>query len=194
MTLDVERSTLDTRRCSSATSLPHAADLDLDLLCSRGFLGCGADPQSRCWAGQVDCGLRMTPLVSHLSSCRSPRTLSSSLPTSAPLTPSLIIGPAFYSAWAYTVLGYCITRLGPSYSLLKPRMYLAVFISADVASLVLQAIGGGKAAVAAENGLDTTLSTHISELGRSPPAVTAGHALRQIYSSLGLIVPRIDEP
>jgi len=75
---------------------------------------------------------------------------------------SLILGPAFFSAWAYTVLGYCITRLGSAYSLVKPKMYLAIFVTADVISLVLQAIGGGKAAVAAEGGTDTKPATRIS--------------------------------
>ncbi|WWC69049.1 uncharacterized protein I206_102985 [Kwoniella pini CBS 10737] len=78
---------------------------------------------------------------------------------------SLIIGPAFYSAWAYTVLGYCITQLGPAYSLLKPNMYLAVFITADVISLVIQAIGGGKAAVAAQQGTNTHTATKIMLAG-----------------------------
>ncbi|ORY26063.1 RTA1 like protein-domain-containing protein [Naematelia encephala] len=77
----------------------------------------------------------------------------------------LILGPAFFSAWAYTLLGYCITRLGPGYSLLKPKMYIAVFVTADVISLVLQAIGGGGAAVAAEDGNDTKKSTKIMLAG-----------------------------
>ncbi|WVQ62923.1 uncharacterized protein L199_001072 [Kwoniella botswanensis] len=78
---------------------------------------------------------------------------------------SLIIGPAFYSAWAYTILGYCITQLGHVYSLLSPKMYLAVFITADVISLVIQAIGGGRAAVAAQNGTDTHKATKIMLAG-----------------------------
>ncbi|OCF78259.1 hypothetical protein I204_00196 [Kwoniella mangroviensis CBS 8886] len=78
---------------------------------------------------------------------------------------SLIIGPAFYSAWAYTILGYCITQLGHAYSLLRPRMYLAVFVTADVISLVVQAIGGGQAAVAAQNGTDTDKATKIMLAG-----------------------------
>ncbi|WWC60051.1 uncharacterized protein I303_102614 [Kwoniella dejecticola CBS 10117] len=78
---------------------------------------------------------------------------------------SLIIGPAFYSAWAYTILGYCITQLGPAYSLLKPNMYLAVFVTADVISLVIQAIGGGKAAVAAQEGTDTHSATKVMLAG-----------------------------
>ncbi|WVF66964.1 hypothetical protein IAT40_001707 [Kwoniella sp. CBS 6097] len=78
---------------------------------------------------------------------------------------SLIIGPAFYSAWAYTVLGFCINRLGAAYSLLSPKMYLAVFVTADVISLVIQAIGGGKAAVAAQEGTETGPATKIMLAG-----------------------------
>ncbi|ORX36216.1 RTA1 like protein-domain-containing protein [Kockovaella imperatae] len=78
---------------------------------------------------------------------------------------TLILGPAFFSAWAYATLGYCIQRLGPRFSLLKPTMYLAVFVTADVVSLILQAIGGGKAAVQAEAGTDTTQATHIMLAG-----------------------------
>ncbi|WRT65303.1 uncharacterized protein IL334_002246 [Kwoniella shivajii] len=78
---------------------------------------------------------------------------------------SLIIGPAFYSAWAYTILGYCINQLGPAYSLLRPNTYLAVFVTADVISLVIQAVGGGKAAVAAQLGTSTKSSTKIMLAG-----------------------------
>ncbi|KAK1920776.1 RTA1 like protein-domain-containing protein [Papiliotrema laurentii] len=78
---------------------------------------------------------------------------------------TLILGPAFFSAWAYTLLGYCITFLGPAFSLLKPKFYLLVFVIADIVSLVLQAIGGGGAAVKAQNGEDTGKSTKIMLAG-----------------------------
>lgn len=79
------------------------------------------------------------------------------------LTPSLILGPVFFSAWDYTILGHCIKVLGPQYSLIKPNMYLIIFIIADIISLVLQAVGGGGAAVQAQNFEDTSTNTHISE-------------------------------
>jgi hypothetical protein len=60
------------------------------------------------------------------------------------------------------VLGYCIVALGPAYSLLNPKAYLAIFVTADAVCLVLQAIGGGLAAVAAEAGTDTDMPTRIS--------------------------------
>ncbi|OCF35191.1 hypothetical protein I316_03233 [Kwoniella heveanensis BCC8398] len=61
---------------------------------------------------------------------------------------TLIIAPVFFSAWLYTLLGIAIHRLGPQYSLLRPKLYIIVFVSCDIISLVLQAIGGGWAATA----------------------------------------------
>ncbi|WVQ96054.1 hypothetical protein IAU59_003154 [Kwoniella sp. CBS 9459] len=61
---------------------------------------------------------------------------------------TLIIAPVFFSAWLYTLLGIAINRLGPQYSILRPKLYITVFVTCDVISLVLQAIGGGWAATA----------------------------------------------
>lgn len=47
-------------------------------------------------------------------------------------------------------------------------MYLIIFIVADIVSLVLQAIGGGGAAVKAKQGEDTDKSTKISAPLRFP--------------------------
>lgn len=76
---------------------------------------------------------------------------------------SLILGPAFFSAWAYTILGYCIITLGPAFSLLKPKAYIAIFVTADIVCLILQAIGGGMAAVKAKTGGGTGPPTKISK-------------------------------
>lgn len=78
---------------------------------------------------------------------------------------SLIIAPVFFSAWLYMVLGECIKRLGAQYSIVSPRYYMIIFIVADIVSLVLQAIGGGGAAVQAQNNEDTTKNTHIMLAG-----------------------------
>ncbi|WVQ79504.1 hypothetical protein IAT38_001603 [Cryptococcus sp. DSM 104549] len=61
---------------------------------------------------------------------------------------ALIIAPVFLSAWCYTILGLGINALGPQFSLLRPKLYLAIFISCDIISLILQAVGGGWAASA----------------------------------------------
>ncbi|TXT10963.1 hypothetical protein VHUM_01714 [Vanrija humicola] len=80
-------------------------------------------------------------------------------------TTCLIIGPVFFSAWDYTMLGACIARMGPQFSVLGAKWYLMVFIVADIVSLVLQAMGGGGASVAAQNGTDTAKSTNIMVAG-----------------------------
>ncbi|KAF4997873.1 hypothetical protein FDECE_11955 [Fusarium decemcellulare] len=67
----------------------------------------------------------------------------------------LIIGPAFNSAAIYLMLKHLTALFGPEWSLLKPKQYTIVFISADVISLVLQAAGGGIAATAGPNNEDT---------------------------------------
>nr|ODN95453.1 hypothetical protein L204_03992 [Cryptococcus depauperatus CBS 7855] len=55
----------------------------------------------------------------------------------------LIIAPVFFSAWCYTILALAINVLGRSYSFVSPKLYLAIFITCDFISLILQAVGGG---------------------------------------------------
>lgn len=68
----------------------------------------------------------------------------------------------FFSAWDYTLLGLSIKHIGHQYSLIGPNLYLVIFVIADIVSLVLQAIGGGGAAMDAKEYRDTTTNTHIS--------------------------------
>ncbi|RXK39793.1 hypothetical protein M231_02986 [Tremella mesenterica] len=72
---------------------------------------------------------------------------------------TLIIAPVFFSAFDYTLLGVAISRLGPQYSILRPTWYLAIFLVADTISLVIQAVGGGKASAAAAKGIPTASAT-----------------------------------
>ncbi|KAG8834960.1 hypothetical protein FRC17_006263 [Serendipita sp. 399] len=67
---------------------------------------------------------------------------------------STIIAPSFMSAANFTILGFIIRKLGLQYSRLSPRLYLIVFITLDVASLTVQAIGGANASMAAQNNRD----------------------------------------
>ena len=60
---------------------------------------------------------------------------------------TLIIAPTFLAAGLYVVLGQLIRLLGRESSLISPRVYLFVFCSCDLISLILQAIGGGLASV-----------------------------------------------
>ncbi|KAF8532742.1 RTA1 like protein [Gautieria morchelliformis] len=72
-----------------------------------------------------------------------------------------IIAPTFLTAALYTILGRLITRLGARFSRLTPKIYLIIFISADVAALVVQAVGGAKAASASNNNRPATTGAHI---------------------------------
>ncbi|KAF2760759.1 putative RTA1 domain protein [Pseudovirgaria hyperparasitica] len=60
----------------------------------------------------------------------------------------LTIGPAFLSAAIYLCLGRIIVIYSPALSRLKPRTYTVLFVSCDLLSLVLQALGGALASTA----------------------------------------------
>ncbi|KAF4343824.1 phospholipid-translocating ATPase [Fusarium beomiforme] len=60
----------------------------------------------------------------------------------------LIIGPAFNSAAIYLMLKHIVALFGPQWSILKPKLYTIIFVTADLVSLVLQAVGGGMTATA----------------------------------------------
>lgn len=55
----------------------------------------------------------------------------------------LILAPTFIAAGIYLTLKHIIIDVGPQYSRVKPRLFTWVFIGCDVASIVLQAAGGG---------------------------------------------------
>jgi len=78
---------------------------------------------------------------------------------------TLIIAPVFFSAAAYITLGALIRIVGRSSSILSPRMYVIIFSTADVVSLVVQAIGGGSASVASNRGTNTKPGTDIMVAG-----------------------------
>ncbi|KAH8921470.1 RTA1-domain-containing protein [Atractiella rhizophila] len=79
-------------------------------------------------------------------------------------TTTLIIAPVFFSAALYLLLGFIIVELGTQHSVLKPKLYGAIFISCDFISLVLQGAGGGLAATA-ETQKDSDIGTNIMEAG-----------------------------
>ncbi|KAL8830686.1 MAG: hypothetical protein Q9191_001291 [Dirinaria sp. TL-2023a] len=70
--------------------------------------------------------------------------------------------PCFFSAAIYYVLGQLIRLWGPRYSPLSPRLYLIIFASFDLLSIIIQAVGGGTAskASAAEPPQSTLTGTH----------------------------------
>ncbi|KAH9914183.1 RTA1-domain-containing protein [Epithele typhae] len=63
-----------------------------------------------------------------------------------------IIAPTMLIAASFIVLGQIIRRLGQQYSRLSAWWYTIIFISCDIIALVIQAVGGAKASIAAQNG------------------------------------------
>ena len=57
--------------------------------------------------------------------------------------------PTFFTAGTYIILGQLIRLKGPHTSPISPALYLWIFCTCDVVSLVVQAIGGGLASNAA---------------------------------------------
>ncbi|KAI9817373.1 MAG: hypothetical protein M1832_004680 [Thelocarpon impressellum] len=79
---------------------------------------------------------------------------------------TLIIAPTFFTAGVYVVLGRLIQTMGQRYSPITPRLYLWIFCTCDVISLVVQAIGGGLASVEADKvGGDTKPGTNTMVAG-----------------------------
>ncbi|KAJ4209688.1 hypothetical protein NW759_013335 [Fusarium solani] len=79
---------------------------------------------------------------------------------------TLIIAPTFFTAGLYVILGTLINRLGRSSSLLGPKMYAIVFLTADIVALVIQAIGGALASTEADKiDGDTETGTNIMVAG-----------------------------
>jgi hypothetical protein len=77
----------------------------------------------------------------------------------------LILGPAFNSAAIYLVLKHITLCFGPQYSAIKPRYYTYIFITGDLFSLILQAIGGGMAATAGSNEKQQDTGDHLMMAG-----------------------------
>ncbi|RDH28686.1 RTA1 like protein-domain-containing protein [Aspergillus welwitschiae] len=79
---------------------------------------------------------------------------------------TLIIAPTFFTAGIYIILGRLIRFFGTESSLLSPRMYLWIFCTCDLISLIVQAAGGAlaSAALSDPNG-DTKPGTNIMVAG-----------------------------
>ncbi|PMD26778.1 RTA1-domain-containing protein [Hyaloscypha hepaticicola] len=80
---------------------------------------------------------------------------------------TLIIAPTFFTAGIYVILGRLIRSFGRGVSPISAAAYLYIFCTADVVSLVIQAAGGGMAAVAYEQNppKNTDNGTHIMVAG-----------------------------
>ncbi|KAM0750898.1 parasitic phase-specific protein PSP-1 [Meredithblackwellia eburnea MCA 4105] len=93
----------------------------------------------------------------------------------------LVLAPNFYSAALYACLGLLVKALGDAYSRLSPRWYLITFCMADLAAMIVQAVGGGMAATALGHGKASATGTH---------TMVAGIAFQLlsmlVFSALGL--------
>ncbi|THW77566.1 RTA1-domain-containing protein [Aureobasidium pullulans] len=58
----------------------------------------------------------------------------------------LILSPSFLAAGIYLTIKHLVIHFGPQYSRLRPNLYTWIFITADAASILVQAAGGGIAA------------------------------------------------
>jgi len=77
------------------------------------------------------------------------------------------LAPCFFSAACYYILGEMIKQYGRRYSPFSSTLYLVIFISFDLVSIIIQAIGGGMASKA--GGQDppgnTAPGTHVMMAG-----------------------------
>ncbi|KAG4438072.1 hypothetical protein IFR05_006438 [Cadophora sp. M221] len=82
-------------------------------------------------------------------------------------TTTLIIAPAFFTAGIYIILGRLIVTFGNDVSPISPKAYLYIFCTADIISLVIQAVGGATASIAVQQTPpgDPGVGTHIMVAG-----------------------------
>lgn len=73
----------------------------------------------------------------------------------------LTISPAFIMAGIYYVLGRMLKLHGDNFSVLKPRWFSYIFVTCDVISLVVQAVGGVMAAIGVTQKTGTTNGTNV---------------------------------
>ncbi|KAH7355407.1 RTA1 like protein-domain-containing protein [Rhexocercosporidium sp. MPI-PUGE-AT-0058] len=77
----------------------------------------------------------------------------------------LIFSPAFFAAAIYLTLKHIVLTFGSSKSRIPARMYAWIFISCDIISLLLQAIGGGMAGSADGDDKKLDLGTNLMIAG-----------------------------
>ena len=73
--------------------------------------------------------------------------------------------PTFFTAGIYILLGKLIQLYGRACSRLSPKLYLWIFCTCDVVSLIIQAAGGGMASSESDNNGDTTTGTNTMVAG-----------------------------
>ncbi|OZJ02396.1 hypothetical protein BZG36_04876 [Bifiguratus adelaidae] len=109
----------------------------------------------------IACGLETAGYVARTLSHANPTVINDYLVQIICLT----LGPAFAMAGIYYMLAKFTVIYGGQFSKLKPMAYSTIFILFDFISIVLQAIGGGMAAVALLNHTSATNGTHVMLAG-----------------------------
>ncbi|KAI0263772.1 RTA1-like protein [Gloeopeniophorella convolvens] len=97
----------------------------------------------------------------------------------------IIIAPTALVAANFTIFGRIVRRLGPQYSRLKPKLYARIFLTADITSLLAQAMGGAIAAGSdthAKLGSDIALMGIVFQLGSIAVYVTLATEFLRRYS------------
>ncbi|KAK7739648.1 hypothetical protein SLS53_005615 [Cytospora paraplurivora] len=101
------------------------------------------------------------PLLYHVfQSCRCPYNTDAFLAQEV----TLIMAPVFFSAALYVLLGLLILDLGRASSFMSAKWYTIIFCSADLISLIVQAVGGAMASTA-DTDDQQTRGTHIMVAG-----------------------------
>lgn len=100
----------------------------------------------------------------------------------------LTFAPAFYAAGIYYTLRHICLTFGSSFSRLQPRYYTWIFISCDVFSILLQAVGGGIASAGSDLTL-VNIGTDIMIAGLSTQVATM-FAFGVLAADYGLAVYR----
>lgn len=112
------------------------------------FFSCGAGLELLGWIGRT---------VAH--TC----TFSDEINTMQIAT--LIMGPAYTQSGVYIALWMIVKILGREVSPVPPKLYLLVIFSVDCVCLSLQAIGGGLAGAAFDQGTSTAPGTTVMVVG-----------------------------
>lgn len=109
----------------------------------------------------IGCGLETAGYIARFLSSDDPYELNYFLVQIICLT----LAPAFFMGGVYYLLAKFAMIYGSDTSRLKPMHYSYIFISCDLLSIVLQAIGGGMASTALTNDEDTGPGTHVMVAG-----------------------------
>lgn len=90
----------------------------------------------------------------------------------------IALAPAFLTGAVYVTLGHYIIATSPTASYLKPRTITIAFITCDITSLILQAVGGAL----------TSMADTPAEITQGTDILTAGLALQVVGMAIFLLI------